>query len=194
MPEPYDSTWIDLFQTLPDPRHRRGCRFPWWVLLTVIIMALASNQHQPKAMSEWIDEHAELLRRHVCPLPVPHLRRVLRMVDVADLQDRLRHRAEPAGRRMDQGAALAWMHPIRSAGRHATRCCGGRGGAGSGIVLWQQAVERKSNQIPLAIAAHPPHVDRLPLRWMPPAIAPPLIRAGVLPDDLKTSAICINSE
>ncbi len=53
MPEPYDNTWIDLFQTLPDPRHRRGCRFPWWVLLTIIMMALASNQHHPKAMSEW---------------------------------------------------------------------------------------------------------------------------------------------
>ncbi len=27
MLEPNDSTWIDLFQTLPDPRHRRGAGF-----------------------------------------------------------------------------------------------------------------------------------------------------------------------
>ncbi|MGO8949918.1 MAG: ISAs1 family transposase [Ktedonobacterales bacterium] len=154
MLEPYDTTWIDLFQTLPDPRHRRGCRFPWWVLLTIIMMALASNQHHPKAMSEWAEEHAELLHRHVWRrLPsATTLRRVLCLVDVVDLEARLRHRAEPVAQQQEPGLQARALDgkTIRGAGRHGHPLHVVEEVVhGSGLVLWQQAVARKSNEIPL---------------------------------------------
>lgn len=85
MPELHPSTWITLFQTLPDPRQQRGCRFPWWVILPIILAALASNHAPPKAMSEWVAAQAATLKPSLWPRwpSESPLRRALRLVDVA---------------------------------------------------------------------------------------------------------------
>ncbi|MGH2517198.1 MAG: ISAs1 family transposase [Ktedonobacterales bacterium] len=52
------STWIEMLQTVPDPRAARGCRYPWTALLTLICAALVSEQQSAEAMAQWIAEHA----------------------------------------------------------------------------------------------------------------------------------------
>lgn len=61
-----------------------------------MMAALINNQQHPKAMSEWVGDHAEYLRQHLWPhLPSEStLLRALRLVDVVELESRLRQRAE----------------------------------------------------------------------------------------------------
>jgi predicted transposase YbfD/YdcC len=79
---------------VPDPRRRRGRRYPWPVLLTVIAAALVSGQQGVRAIAQWVAEHAEELRPLVDLPPgrVPSaatLRRALRGVDLTALETRL---------------------------------------------------------------------------------------------------------
>lgn len=76
---------------VPDPRHARGQRYPWPVLLTLIAAALVSGQQGMRGIAQWVSEHAAELGPLV-GLPagrVPSaatLRRTVRMVDVAVLE------------------------------------------------------------------------------------------------------------
>lgn len=144
------TTWKALFQTLLDPRHRRGCRYPWWVLLTLSMAAVVSGHRHPQAMIEWLGEHADLLRERVW-LRLPSgatLRRALRYVDIADWEARTAATAPrpPTGL---QARALDGK-TLRGAGRHGQPTHVVEEVVhGSGLVLWQQAVATKSNEIPL---------------------------------------------
>ncbi len=60
MPELECTTWKSLLQSLPDSRHRRGCRFPWWMLLSVRAAAMVSGQKHPMAIIQWTQEHAQV--------------------------------------------------------------------------------------------------------------------------------------
>lgn len=79
---------------VPDPRCRRGRRYPWPLLLTLIAAALASGEQNLRAIGQWVAEHADELR---LTLGVPGrrlpstatLRRALRAVDVAALEQQV---------------------------------------------------------------------------------------------------------
>jgi predicted transposase YbfD/YdcC len=149
------TTWKALFQTLPDPRHRRGCRYPWWVMLTLIMTAVASGQRHPQAIIQWTSEHADLLREQVWPR-VPSgstLRRVLRYVAIAELEAQVSAWTAQRAPRPSSGLQARALDgkTLRGAGRHGQPThLVAEVVHGSGLVLWQQAVAAKSNEIPLA--------------------------------------------
>lgn len=144
---------LEAFNAAPDPRAARGKRYPWPLLLALISAALVSGQPHGRAIGQWVREHAEPLRS-VLDWPGPHwpseatLRRALRAVDVAALEQCLRHVTLPAsappgalvGQAIDGKTvrgALAhgqWIHLV-SLVRH------------SGVVLAQLAVADKANEI-----------------------------------------------
>ena len=76
---------------VPDPRKRRGQRYPWPVLLTLIAAALVSGQQGMRAIGQWVAEHAEELgpMLDLAPGRVPSaatLRRAVRTVDLIALE------------------------------------------------------------------------------------------------------------
>src|SRR5688500_9044845 len=79
---------------VPDPRRRRGCRYPWPLLLLLVGAALASGHQNLRAVGQWVAEHAGDVRAALGLPPgrlpsTATLRRALRAVDVAALEDRL---------------------------------------------------------------------------------------------------------
>lgn len=162
---------------VPDPRQRRGRRYPWPVLLTLIAAALVSGQQGMRAIGQWVAEHAEewgpLLE--LAPGRVPSaatLRRAVRAVDLVALEEHLTTfvAALPAPPPPDSGTAptpltpLPWLglaidgKAVRGANRHGAavhlvslvRHDDGR-------VLGQLAVPDKSNEItaaPRLLARH----------------------------------------
>jgi predicted transposase YbfD/YdcC len=145
------TTYARLVADLPDPRHRRGCRFAWSILLWLIGAALVSGQLTPSAISQWIKEHAEPLG-DVVGVRLPSdatIRRTLQRVDIVALEACFRqplpaHSAESREARALDGKA------VRGTGTHGhplhlvSEVC-----HDSGQVIQQQAVEHKSNEIPL---------------------------------------------
>ncbi len=94
------TTLVEALADVPDPRKRRGQRYPWIFLLTLVSAALASGQRHGRAIGQWVQEHADALRQAVDwrgrALPSEAtLRRVLRHIDLAALEDRLRQLGEP---------------------------------------------------------------------------------------------------
>lgn len=88
------STFVDALQAVPDPRHARGQRHAWSLILTLIVAALAANQPNGRAIGQWVSLHApDLTRLLAVPsgsLPsLSTLRRALRSLDVAALEARL---------------------------------------------------------------------------------------------------------
>jgi len=76
---------------VPDPRQRRGQRYSWPVLLTLIAAALVSGQQGMRAVGQWVAEHAEDLgpMLNLAPGRVPSaatLRRAVRAVDLVALE------------------------------------------------------------------------------------------------------------
>ena len=145
------TTFARLVADLPDPRHRRGCRFAWAMLLWLIGAALVSGQLTPSAMSQWIREHAEDLRAVVgSRLPSEAtIRRTLQRVDVTALEACFRQPL-PARSAVPQEARALDGKAVRGTGTHGhplhlvSEVC-----HGSGQVVQQQAVDLKSNEIPL---------------------------------------------
>jgi predicted transposase YbfD/YdcC len=151
---------------VPDPRHARGRRYAWPLLLTLITAALASGQRGGRAIGQWVTEHAAELVEALDPprrrLPSPAtLRRALRTVDVVALEARIAGfvaglpAAPPAGSAAHP--ARPWVgqaldgKAVRGANRH--------GAAvhlvslvrhADGQVLGQVAVAQKSNEITAA--------------------------------------------
>lgn len=79
---------------VPDPRHARGKRHSWSLILVLIGAALLSGQRSVRAIGQWVAERQEELVERLCPprgqLPsTPTLRRALRAVDVAALEQRI---------------------------------------------------------------------------------------------------------
>jgi predicted transposase YbfD/YdcC len=76
---------------VPDPRQRRGRRYSWPILLTLIAAALVSGQQSLRAMGQWVAEHGDDLELllGLPPGRVPSaatLRRTVRAIDLAALE------------------------------------------------------------------------------------------------------------
>jgi hypothetical protein len=154
----------------PDPRHRRGRRYPWPVLLTVIAAALVSGQQGMRAIGQWVAKHAEELRPllELPPGRVPSvaaLRRVVRAVDLTALEAQIAAFVEslpappppPPGARVPAMAPLPWVglaldgKAVRGANRHGAQVhLVGLVRHDDGRVLGQVAVADKSNEITAA--------------------------------------------
>jgi predicted transposase YbfD/YdcC len=159
MDAPQYSDLLSALAAVPDPRRRRGRRYAWPLLLTLITAALASGERNVRAVGQWVAEHAEELIAALAPprgrLPsTATLRRVLRAVDVEALEQGLAIFAAglPAASAADpwRGQAVDGK-AVRGANRHgADLHLVGLVRHGDGVVLGQVAVADKSNEITAA--------------------------------------------
>jgi len=148
---------------VPDPRCRRGRRYAWPLLLTLIAAALASGERNVRAIGQWVSEHADELLVILAPsghrLPsTATLRRVLRAVDVGALEQQvaafshgLPTVAAPAPAAV---CAAPWNgqaidgKAVRGANRHGAQVhLVGLVRHADACVLGQVAVATKSNEI-----------------------------------------------
>jgi predicted transposase YbfD/YdcC len=153
MDVPQYTDLLSALRAVPDPRHRRGRRYAWPLLLTLIAAALASGERNLRAVGQWVGEHADELIALLDPprrrLPsTATLRRALRAVDLVALEQCLA--ALTAG----PPAAPPWIglavdgKAVRGASRHgAVVHLVGLVRHGDGAVLGQVAVAAKSNEI-----------------------------------------------
>jgi len=78
---------VEALRAVADPRKRRGQRYPWVVLLSLIVAAMASGERHGRGISQWIRERESAVSLAM-GLPAQRIpseatvRRVLRMVDV----------------------------------------------------------------------------------------------------------------
>jgi len=168
METPREITLIDYLADLPDPRQARGQRYEWLVILVVLCVALICGQKTVWAMAHWAFLHAPqiiaalgLTRRR---LPsVSTFYRALRKVSIVALESRvaaygqavdaqdpvsgcirglqgeiLRGQALDGKTLRGASAAGALVH-LLSLAQH-----------GSGVVLGQERVEAKTNEITVA--------------------------------------------
>jgi predicted transposase YbfD/YdcC len=89
----YTSLYAAL-AAVPDPRHARGCRYPWPVLLLLIAAALLAGQTHVRAIARWLFWHTpEILPLLPTALTTVPSRatfyRTLRTVDLTALQQHL---------------------------------------------------------------------------------------------------------
>jgi len=94
MDEPHSSPLLEALSAVPDPRKARGKQYSWALLLTLVSSALGSAERSGHGIASWVAEHAVALVVWLRPergrLPSEStLRRVLRRVDVAALEQRL---------------------------------------------------------------------------------------------------------
>lgn len=151
---------------VPDPRKRRGRRYAWPVLLTLIAAALVSGQQGMRAIGQWAAEHAEELGPllGLAPGRVPStatLRRVVRAVDLAALETQLAAFVAalpaPPPATAAAPAPLPWLgqaidgKAVRGANRHGAKVhLVSLVRHDDGRVLGQVAVADKSNEITAA--------------------------------------------
>jgi predicted transposase YbfD/YdcC len=155
MDEPEYTSLAAALAAVPDPRGKRGRRYSWELLLTLISAALVSGQRHGRGIGQWVREHAEALGgrfgRPDRRLPSEAtLRRALRAVDVAALEQRLGRftagLAMPGGAPGLQGLALDGK-AVRGAGVHGRAVHLVSLVRHDGVVLAQAAVDAKANEI-----------------------------------------------
>jgi predicted transposase YbfD/YdcC len=105
------TTLVAALRQVPDPRQRRGQRYPWWVLLTLIAAAVVSGQQHGRAIGQWVREHAaelaDVLEAANGRVPSEAtLRRTLQTVDVGALDAQVLGAGTPA---VATSAALVGM-------------------------------------------------------------------------------------
>lgn len=161
------STLVAALKAVPDPRDARGKRHAWWMLLTLIAGALASGQHNGRAIGQWVREHytelvALLQPAHGQLASESTLRRALRAVDLAQLEALVAQVGEGKGSQPEQTAASDAPAPVSATALQGLAVDGKqlRGVAkhrdpltlvsvvrhGSGQVLAQQAVAADSSE------------------------------------------------
>lgn len=150
------TTLVDVFRAVPDPRKRRGQRYPWWLwwlLLTLVAAAMLSGQQHGRGIGQWVREHAAELRQALdwqgrCLPSEATLRRALRQVDLAALETAL---AGPSPEVVGNQVGLAMDgKALRGARAHGRRVHLVGLARHDGCVLSQVAVAEKSNEIPAA--------------------------------------------
>ena len=120
MDEAPGTTLLDCLRHLPDPRCRRGRRYEWSFLVTLVVAALVQEPGVVRAMAEWIANHAAELCAWlgVSPPRMPSLSTVQRtaaQLDLAALRaclrtlsEDLRAALEAALAPVDDGALKVW--------------------------------------------------------------------------------------
>lgn len=88
------TTLVAVLKQVPDPRKRKGRRHRWLTLLCLIVAAVASAQHTPRAIARWVQEHREdlfgVLPPAISRLPSDAtIRRALARLDVTILEQAL---------------------------------------------------------------------------------------------------------
>lgn len=174
MDRPQYTTLLGVLQAIPDPRHARGVRYPWLLLLTLIALAVASGQQTAHAIADWVGQHADELRTqpNLAGYSLPSestFRRTLRAIP-APLLESLIARFTPT-----LAAPAPAPHPPGVMGQGQSidgkevRGVGAHGPAlwlvslvqhGSGIVLAETAVDQKSNEstaVPTLLAGRDLH-------------------------------------
>lgn len=156
-------------RAVPDPRRRRGRRYAWPVLLTLIAAALVSGQQGMRAIGQWVAEHAEELQP-LLDLPVGRvpsaatLRRAARAVDLAALEAQMAAFVAglpaaplPSEETTAPAPGLPWVglaldgKAVRGANRHGAQVhLVGLVRHADGQVLGQVAVADKSNEMTAA--------------------------------------------
>lgn len=149
---------VAALRTVPDPRHRRGQRYPWWVLLTVIAAAVVSGQRHGRAISQWVTDHrvelGEVLAAANGRTPSEAtLRRALQAVDVVELDARLLAVSPPTATGGSElvGVALDGK-AVRGVGPHGRTLHLLGLVRHDGIIEAQRAVPEKANEITAAPA------------------------------------------
>lgn len=148
------TTLVEAFRAVPDPRKRRGQRYPWWLLLTLIAAAMLSGQQHGRGIGQWVREHTDEVRDALGwtgqRLPSEAtLRRAARQVDLGALEPCLAAVAIAAAPDRTVGVAIDGK-ALRGVGAH------GRAEHLVGLVrhdgriLTQVAVAEKSNEITAA--------------------------------------------
>ncbi len=168
---------MDLLQTVPDPRHRRGVRHPVRTVVAIAICAAVAGARSFTAIAQWAQGlSAEALRRlgatRRTPPSEPTIRRVLQSVDADRLDAQvgpwLLRVAAPRGAQLSvDGKTLRGGH---ARGREAPHLLS--------AILHQDAVV-------VAQAAVPTVTNEIPI--LPRLLAPlPLAGAVVTADALHT--------
>jgi len=161
MDEAKYTTLVEALAAVPDPRKRRGRRYAWTLLLTLVSAALASGQRSGRGIGQWVREQtaslAVLLGRPDRPLPSEAtLRRAVRTVDVAALEERLgdfgaHQPARPSGPAALQGLAVDGKE-VRGSRAHGVVTHLLSVARHDGTVLGEMAVASKTNEITVAPA------------------------------------------
>lgn len=153
MAEGQYTTLVEAFRAVPDPRKRRGQRYPWWLLLTLVAAAMLSGQRHGRGIGQWVREHADELRQALgwtgrCLPSEATLRRALRQVDLAALEACL------AGVVACDGAGTVGVamdgKTLRGTRAHGRRVHLVGLARHDGVILTQVAVAEKSNEITAA--------------------------------------------
>lgn len=158
-----DTTFVGALQQVPDPRHARGMRHTWSVIVTVISAALAAGCRTPHAIGHWVGLHAHVLQPVLCAsatrLPSEStIVRALRHVDIAALERQIAHfvtsahpvstpPSAPSSDRSMTGVALDGKR-VRGASMHGQALhLVSMVQHGSGTTLAQVAVVHKRNEL-----------------------------------------------
>jgi predicted transposase YbfD/YdcC len=164
MDEPHGITLVECLRSLPDPRDRRGRRYEWWLLVTVLLAGLVQEVGGVRAMADWAQfsgpELCQWLGVRLRRMPsLATLQRVPASLDLAALRERLQvlseeHRAalEAAIEPLDGGVLRLWAMDGKAARGAARRGPGIRlvtlFDEGSGIPVDQVAVAEGGAEIP----------------------------------------------
>ncbi len=149
---------------VPDPRARRGVRYGWGLLLTLVGAAMIAGQKHGRAIAQWVKEHAQVLTEELDPpegrLPSEStLRRALCLVSTVELEARLgaylrelEQQAVAGGTGRSPGLSLDGK-AVRGAGAHGRKLhLLSVATHGGGTVLSQVEVGDKTNEIGAAPA------------------------------------------
>ena len=117
------SNLVDALRDVPDPRKARGKRHAWPLVLTLIGAALLSGQRNVRGIGQWVGERAAelvaLLRPPRGRLPsTATLRRALRAVDRAALEQQVAAAAPPPPGAPRWGGRAVDGKAVRGANRH----------------------------------------------------------------------------
>lgn len=93
MAEPQYSTLLAAVAAIPDPRKARGKRYPWALLLTILVAGLASNYQTARAIADWVRLTVAEWQTHIPSLSHPPsastLLRTIRALDVKILEQQV---------------------------------------------------------------------------------------------------------
>jgi predicted transposase YbfD/YdcC len=135
--ENYNTLWSHV-QCIPDPRNRRGRRYEWTYILTLLAAAMLAGQKSILAMSQWINMNEAALvealkpnyervpsyatlRRALCDVEIEHLEAHLsRYTSALDQEDQASGRIETCDGTKLRGQAIDGK-TLRGASAHGAK-------------------------------------------------------------------------